>query len=183
MTEMSSLLQQESQEKMWGSKFWVQTWSVHLSCRRFISVFVHHPQLNVLDACLCGLDEFSKLLWRGRCLQLKIVSKRMVKDGVVADNIREGCGIQTKEGRSQNRSLWDSIADGHWGRASFWQLQPGFFLWGEIKITSREQYCVCQKHVQDAGGERYGLLYQKQLIGQTELEQIRSPGHECVGHS
>ena len=46
-------------------------------------------------------------------MQLKIVSKRMVKDGVVADNIREGCGIQTKEGRCQNRSLWDSIADVH----------------------------------------------------------------------
>ena len=33
------------------------------------------------------------------------------------------------------------------------------------------------KILQDAGGERYGLLYQKQLIGQTEL---RSPGQERV---
>ena len=37
---------------------------------------------------------------------------------VVVDNIREGCSLQNKEKRSQNRSLWDFTADGHWGRAT-----------------------------------------------------------------
>ena len=52
-----------------------------------------------------GLDEFTKL---------RVFSKRMMKDGVVVDNIRERCGIQNKENRTQNRSLWDSTVDGHW---------------------------------------------------------------------
>ena len=51
-----------------------------------------------------GLDEFTKL---------RVFSKRMMKDGVVVDNIRERCGIQNKENRTQNRSLWDSTSGGH----------------------------------------------------------------------
>ena len=47
----------------------------------------------------------------------RVVNKRMVKDGVVVDSIREGSGIQNKDNKSKNRSLWDSAADGHCGRA------------------------------------------------------------------
>jgi len=41
----------------------------------------------------------------------------MVKNGVVVDNIGEGSGIQNKDNRSKNRSLWDSAADGYCDRA------------------------------------------------------------------
>lgn len=47
----------------------------------------------------------------------RVVGKRMVKDGVVVDNIGEGSYIQNKDNRSKNRSLWDSAADGHCDRA------------------------------------------------------------------
>lgn len=36
-------------------------------------------------------------------LQLRVISQRMTKDEMVVDNIRERCGIQKKEYRSQNR--------------------------------------------------------------------------------
>ena len=49
------------------------------------------------------------------------------------------------------------ITDGHWGRASFWQLQYGFCLRGEIKITIGEQYCVCQKYCKTL--EEKGMVY------------------------
>ena len=37
-----------------------------------------------------------------------------------------------------------------------------------------------KKHVLDVGGERYSLLYQRQLIGQAELDHIRLPGQEVI---
>ena len=79
---------------------------------------VGHPQLHVMDALLHGLNELINLLWRGRFLQLSVISKRMMKDRVAVHNIRERCGIQNEENRSLDRSLWDSTADGHWGRAT-----------------------------------------------------------------
>ena len=60
-----------------------------------------------------GPDEFVKLY-----LQVRVISKRMAKDGVVVDDIREGCGIQGKENKSQNRSPRDSTANGLLGRAT-----------------------------------------------------------------
>ena len=72
-----------------------------------------------MDAALLhGLNEFINLLWRGRFLQLNVISKRVMKDRVAFHNIRERCGIQNEENRSQDRSLWDSATDGHWGRAT-----------------------------------------------------------------
>ena len=71
-----------------------------------------------MDALLHGLNEFINLLWRGRFLHLSVISKRMMKDRVAVDNIRERCGIENEENRSQDGSLWDSAADGHWGRAT-----------------------------------------------------------------
>ena len=50
---------------------------------------------------------------------------------------------------------------------SCFQLQFEFCLWGK-KRTSGVQSHVCQRHVQDVGEERYGLLYQRQLIDQAE---------------
>ena len=82
------------------------------------SFFVGHPRFNVMDALLHGLNEFINLLWRGRFLQLSVISKRMMKDRVAVDNIRERCGILNEENRSQDRSPWDSAADGHWARAA-----------------------------------------------------------------
>ena len=72
-----------------------------------------HPRFNVIDALLHGLNEFINLLWKGRFLQLNVISKRMLKDRVAVHNIRERCGIQNEKNRSQDRSLWDSAADGH----------------------------------------------------------------------
>ena len=77
-----------------------------------------HPRLNVMDALLHGLNEFIHLLWRGRFLQVSVISKNVMTDGVPVHNIRERCGIQNEENRSQDRSLWDSATDGHWGRAT-----------------------------------------------------------------
>ena len=77
-----------------------------------------HPQLNIMDALLHGLNEFINLLWRGRFLQLSVTSKTMKKDRVAVHNIRERCGIQNDKNRSPDRSLWDSAADGRWGRAT-----------------------------------------------------------------
>ena len=71
---------------------------------------VGHPWFYVMTAVL--------LFWRGRFLQLSVISKRMMKDRVAVNNIRERCGIQNEENRSLDRSLWDSTADGHWGRAT-----------------------------------------------------------------
>ena len=71
-----------------------------------------------MDALLHGLNEFINLLWRGRFLHLSVISKRMMKDRVAVNNIRERCGIQNEENRSHYRSQWDSAADGHWGRAT-----------------------------------------------------------------
>ena len=71
-----------------------------------------------MDALLHGLNEFIHLLWRGRFLQVSVISKNVMKDGVPVHNIRERCGIQNEENRSQDRSLWDSAADGLWGRAT-----------------------------------------------------------------
>ena len=82
------------------------------------SFFVGHPRFNVMDALLHGLNEFINLLWRGRFLQLSVISKRVMKDRVAVHNIRERCGTQNEENRSHDRSLWDSAADGHWGRAT-----------------------------------------------------------------
>ena len=42
----------------------------------------------------------------------------MMKDRVTVHNIRKRCGKQNEKNRSQDRSLWDSAADGHWGRAT-----------------------------------------------------------------
>ena len=33
-------------------------------------------------------------------------------------NIRERCGVQNEKNMSQDRPLWDSAADGYWGRAT-----------------------------------------------------------------
>ena len=41
-----------------------------------------------------------------------------MKDRVAVHSIRERCGIQNEENRSQDRSLWDFATDGHWGRAT-----------------------------------------------------------------
>ena len=71
-----------------------------------------------MDALLHGLNEFINLFCTGRFLQLSVISKRMMKDRVAVHNIRERCGIQNEENRSLDRSLWDSTADGHWGRAT-----------------------------------------------------------------
>ena len=72
-----------------------------------------------MDVLLHGLNEFINLLWRGRFLQLSAVSKKkVIKDRVAVHNIRERCGILNEENRSQDRSPWDSAADGHWGRAT-----------------------------------------------------------------
>ena len=71
-----------------------------------------------MGALLHGLNEFINLLWRGRFLQLSVISKRVMKDRVAFHNIRERCGIENEENRSQDGSLWDSAADGHWGRAT-----------------------------------------------------------------
>ena len=49
---------------------------------------------------------------------MNVISKRMMKDRVAVHNIRERCGILNEENRSQDRSPWDSAADGHWGRAT-----------------------------------------------------------------
>ena len=77
-----------------------------------------HPQLNVWDALLQGPNEFTNLSWRGRFLQLSVISNRLVKERVAFHNIRERCGIQNEKNRSQDRSLWDSTCDGHWDRAT-----------------------------------------------------------------
>ena len=50
-----------------------------------------------MDALLHGLNEFINLLWRGRFLQLSVISKRVMKDRVAAYEIRERCGIQNEE--------------------------------------------------------------------------------------
>ena len=71
-----------------------------------------------MGALLHGQNEFINLLWRGRFLQLNVISKRVMKDRVAFHNIRERCGIENEENRSQDGSLWDSAADGHWGRAT-----------------------------------------------------------------
>ena len=71
-----------------------------------------------MGALLHGQNEFINLLWRGRFLQLSVISKRVMTDRVAAYEIRERCGIQNEENRSQDRSMWDSAADGHWGRAT-----------------------------------------------------------------
>ena len=71
-----------------------------------------------MDALLHGLNEFISLLWRGRFLQLSVISKRMVKNRVAFHNIREGCSMQNKKSRSQDKSFWDSAADGHRDKAS-----------------------------------------------------------------
>ena len=71
-----------------------------------------------MDALLRGLNEFINLLWRGRFLRLSVISKRVMKDRVVVNNIRESGVLQNEENRSQDRSLWDSAAEGHWGRAT-----------------------------------------------------------------
>ena len=52
-----------------------------------------------------GQDESIKLLWWGIFLQ-----HQQKND--------EGCSILNKENRSQNISLCDSTAYGHWGRAT-----------------------------------------------------------------
>ena len=77
-----------------------------------------HPRLNVMDALLHELNEFINLLWRGIFLQLSVISNRVMKDRLAVHNIRERCGIQNEENRSQDRSLWDFATDGHWGRAT-----------------------------------------------------------------
>ena len=71
-----------------------------------------------MDALLHGMNEFINLLWRGRFLRLSVISKRVMKGRVAAYNIREKCGLQNEENRSQDRSLRDSAADGLWGRAT-----------------------------------------------------------------
>ena len=71
-----------------------------------------------MNALLHGLNEFINLLWRGRFLQLSVISKRTMKDRVAVHNIRERCCIQNEENRFQDRSLWNSATDGHWGRAT-----------------------------------------------------------------
>ena len=71
-----------------------------------------------MDALLHELNEFINLLWRGIFLQLSVISNRVMKDRLAVHNIRERCGIQNEENRSQDKSLWDSAADGHWGRAT-----------------------------------------------------------------
>ena len=96
-------------------------WCRYDQCFHLVIKFhfvVGHPRLNVMDALLHGLNEFINLLWRGRFLQLSVISKRMMKDRVVVHNIREGCSTQNEKNRSRDRSLWDSAADGHWGRAT-----------------------------------------------------------------
>ena len=40
-----------------------------------------------MDTLLHGLNEFINLLWRGRFLQVSVISKRMMKDKVVVHNI------------------------------------------------------------------------------------------------
>ena len=50
-----------------------------------------------MDALLHGLNEFINLLWRGRFLQLSVISKRVMKDRVAVHKIRERCGIQNEE--------------------------------------------------------------------------------------
>ena len=40
------------------------------------------------------------------------------KDRVAVHNVRETCGIQNEKNRSQDRTLLDSAAEGHWGRAT-----------------------------------------------------------------
>ena len=71
-----------------------------------------------MDALLHGLNEFINLLLRGRFLQLSVISKRVMMDRVAVHNIRDSGVLQNEENRSQDRSLWDSAADGHWGRAT-----------------------------------------------------------------
>ena len=53
-------------------------------------------------ALLHGLNEFINLLRRGRFLQLSVISKRMMKDRVAVNNIRERCGIQNEKNRPQD---------------------------------------------------------------------------------
>ena len=62
-------------------------------------------------ALLHGLNEFINLLWKGRFLQLNVISKRMLKDRVAVHNIRERCGIQNEKNRSQDRSLMGTGAE------------------------------------------------------------------------
>ena len=72
-----------------------------------------------MDAALLhGLNEFINLLWRGRFLQLSVISRRVMKDRVAVHDIRERCGIQNEANRCQDRSQWDSAADDLWGRAT-----------------------------------------------------------------
>ena len=54
---------------------------------------------------------------------------------------------------------------------SRWQLQYELCL-RDKKGTIGEQCSVCQRHVQEVGKEWCSLLYQRQIIGQAELEQI-----------
>ena len=74
--------------------------------------------------------------------------------------------------------MWDSTGDGHWGRGTVVDSYSMSYVL-ETRREPLESSVLCVKHVQEVGKEWCSLLYQRQLIGQAELEQIRFHGHEC----
>ena len=140
-------------------------------CHRLVSVCCTSSTTSRPAWSLAGLDEFVKLLWWGIFLQLKIVSKRVVKDGAVVDDIIEECCIQNKENRSWNRSLLDSTTDEILGRAS------DFVSYSLSNITV---------HAKNVFKTLEGSLCQRQLIGPAELDtfpwlrEYRSLSQCCV---
>ena len=54
----------------------------------------------------------------GQTSATECLQQKNDKDRVAVHNVRERCGMQNEKNRSQDKSLWDSAADGHWGRAT-----------------------------------------------------------------
>ena len=120
-----------------------------------------------MDALLHGLNEFSNQLWRGRFLQLSVSGKRMMKDRVAVHNIRERCGIQNEKIRSQDRSPWDSAADGHWGRAT---VVYSYSLSSVCEVRREPVECsIMHTKTMFKTVEKNGVVYCiRQLINQAE---------------
>ena len=70
----------------------------------------------------------------------------MVMDRVLASKVTEGSGIQYKENRSQNRSMWDSTADKQWGRTTGFNKYSLSYVW-EVRREPVESSTVYARNM------------------------------------
>ena len=95
--------------------------SVLPSCRHLVQFVVGQPRSTVMHGTLAWTEWVNQAVVAGQISATKMESSANEwwrTDRVAVDNIREGCSVQDKKNRAQNRSLWDSIEDGRWGRAT-----------------------------------------------------------------